>query len=138
VLTVVMAIPLGLLSECSQRVQAALEPFIEFYRPLPPLAYCTLLVIWLGIEDPSKIALLYLAGFAPLYIAAVAGVNRIPRDRINAARSLGASSWQVFRSIVFPSCPICLLVCHRCRLDVYHARGRRDCGSSLRVGVEGA
>ncbi|HEY9647590.1 MAG TPA: ABC transporter permease subunit [Chroococcidiopsis sp.] len=103
VMTVVTAIPLGLLSGCSRQFQAALEPFVEFYRPLPPLAYYTLLVIWLGIDDPSKIALLYLAGFAPLYIAAVSGVKRIPRDRLNAARSLGASPWQVFRYVIFPS-----------------------------------
>ncbi|MDJ0708184.1 MAG: ABC transporter permease subunit, partial [Leptolyngbyaceae cyanobacterium MO_188.B28] len=70
----------------------------------PPLAYYTLLVIWLGIEDESKIALLYLAGFAPLYIAMVSGVRRVPRDRIHAALSLGASQWQVFTNIIFPSC----------------------------------
>jgi taurine transport system permease protein len=102
-LTVVTAIPLGLLSGCSRRVQAVLDPFIEFYRPLPPLAYYTLLIIGLGIEDNSKIALLYLAGFAPLYLAAVAGVKKIPSDRINAARSLGASWQQVFMYIIFPS-----------------------------------
>jgi taurine transport system permease protein len=103
VLTVATAIPLGLLSGCSRKVQALLDPFIEFYRPLPPLAYYTLLIIGLGIEDNSKIALLYLAGFAPLYLAALAGVKKIPSDRINAARSLGASWTQVFTHVIFPS-----------------------------------
>lgn len=98
------AIPLGLASGYFKPVQAILDPFIEFYRPLPPLAYYTLLVIWLGIEDPSKIALLFLAGFAPLYIAMVSGVKRVPRDRINASLSLGASQWQVFTQVIFPSC----------------------------------
>ncbi|MEO0457978.1 MAG: ABC transporter permease subunit [Cyanobacteria bacterium P01_A01_bin.114] len=98
------AVPLGLASGYFKPVQAILDPFIEFYRPLPPLAYYTLLVIWLGIEDASKIALLFLAGFAPLYIAMVAGVKRVPRDRVNAALSLGASQWQVFTQIIFPSC----------------------------------
>ena len=98
------AIPLGLASGYFKPVQAVLDPFIEFYRPLPPLAYYTLLVIWLGIEDPSKIALLFLGGFAPLYIAMVSGVRRVPRDRIHAALSLGASQWQVFTQIIFPSC----------------------------------
>ena len=98
------AVPLGLASGYFKLVQAILDPFIEFYRPLPPLAYYTLLVIWLGIEDASKIALLFLAGFAPLYIAMVSGVRRVPRDRVNAALSLGASQWQVFTQIIFPSC----------------------------------
>ncbi|MDJ0634605.1 MAG: ABC transporter permease subunit [Xenococcaceae cyanobacterium MO_188.B29] len=103
-LAVVTAIPLGMLSGFSKPIRAALDPLIEFYRPLPPLAYYTLLVIWLGIENPSKIALLYLGAFAPLYIAAVSGVQRIPRDRVNASLSLGASSWQVFVYVIFPSC----------------------------------
>ena len=104
VMALATAVPLGLASGYFKLVQALLDPFIEFYRPLPPLAYYTLLVIWLGIEDESKIALLYLAGFAPLYIAMVSGVRRVPRDRIHAALSLGSSQWQVFTQIIFPSC----------------------------------
>ncbi len=99
-----LAVPMGLASGYFKPVRAVLDPFIEFYRPLPPLAYYTLIVIWLGIEDASKVALLFLAGFAPLYIAMVAGVQRVPRDRINAALSLGSSQWQVFTQVVFPSC----------------------------------
>ena len=104
VLSLCTAVPLGLASGYFKPVQALLDPFIEFYRPLPPLAYYTLLVIWLGIEDPSKIARWFLGGFAPLYIAMVSGVRRVPRDRINAALSLGASQGQVFSQIIFPSC----------------------------------
>lgn len=103
VLAIVTAIPLGMLSGFSKPIRAAIDPIVEFYRPLPPLAYYTLLVIWLGIENPSKIALLYLGAFAPLYIAAVSGVHRIPRDRVNASLSLGASSWQIFIYVIFPS-----------------------------------
>lgn len=102
-LALVTAIPLGMICGLSKYVRAALDPWIEFYRPLPPLAYYTLLVIWLGIEDPSKIALLYLAAFAPLFIAIVSGVQRIPQDRMNGARSLGASGWQILLYVVFPS-----------------------------------
>ncbi|THF73844.1 ABC transporter permease subunit [Cohnella fermenti] len=98
------AIPLGLLSGYSPKARALVDPLIEFYRPLPPLAYYTLLVLWLGIGDSSKIALLFLAAFAPLYIAVAAGVARIPRDRILAARSLGASRAKVFAFVIFPSC----------------------------------
>ncbi|HEY9627037.1 MAG TPA: ABC transporter permease subunit [Coleofasciculaceae cyanobacterium] len=104
VLAIATAIPLGLLSGFLKPFRAALDPLIEFYRPLPPLAYYTLLVIWLGIENPSKIALLFLAAFAPLYLAVVSGVQRISIDRINGARSLGASGWQLFLYVIFPSC----------------------------------
>ncbi len=103
-LAVVTAIPLGLISGYSPKIRAAIDPFIEFYRPLPPLAYYTLLVIWLGIENESKIVLLYLAAFAPLYISAVSGVKQIPADRIHGALSLGASKPALFTQVIFPSC----------------------------------
>ncbi|MNH91119.1 putative aliphatic sulfonates transport permease protein SsuC [compost metagenome] len=98
------ALPLGLISGQVPWVRAITDPFIEFYRPLPPLAYYTMLVLWLGIGDSSKIALLFLAAFAPLYIAVVSGVSRVPKDRLNGAQSLGASRWKIFVYIIFPSC----------------------------------
>jgi taurine transport system permease protein len=85
-------------------VRAVFDPLVEFYRPLPPLAYYTLLVIWLGIENGSKIALLYLAAFPPLSVAAMAGVRGVSPERIQGAASLGASRWQVFRHVILPSC----------------------------------
>ncbi len=103
-LALVTAVPLGLAIGYSAWVRAVFDPLIEFYRPLPPLAYYTLLVIWLGIENESKIALLYLAAFPPLSISAMAGVRGVTRERIQVAESLGAGRWQVFRHVVFPSC----------------------------------
>jgi taurine transport system permease protein len=103
-LAVVTAVPLGLAIGYSSKVQAIFDPLIEFYRPLPPLAYYTLLVIWLGIENASKIALLYLAAFPPLSVSAMAGVRGVAQERIQGAQSLGASRWQVFRYVIFPSC----------------------------------
>ncbi len=97
------AVPLGLLSGQSSKVRAAIDPLIEFYRPLPPLAYYTLLVLWFGIGDESKIILLFLAAFAPLYIAAVSGARGVAEDDLTAARSLGANRLQVFLHVVFPS-----------------------------------
>jgi ABC-type nitrate/sulfonate/bicarbonate transport system permease component len=102
VLAVVIAVPLGMACGAFDKLRAVVEPLIEFYRPLPPLAYYTLLVIWLGIENASKIALLFLAAFAPLFLAAVAGVQRVPRDRILGSQSLGANRWQIFRYVIFP------------------------------------
>jgi len=63
-----IAVPFGLASGYNSKIRAIFEPIIEFYRPLPPLAYYTLLVLWLGIGNESKITLLFLACFAPIYI----------------------------------------------------------------------
>ncbi len=101
---VITAVPLGLLSGFSKIVRAALEPIIEFYRPLPPLAYYTLLVLALGIGDTSKIALLFLACFAPLYVSCVSAVIKVKQDYVNSAYTLGASKAQVFKDVIFPSC----------------------------------
>lgn len=103
-LALATAVPLGLVSGYFPKIRAALDPLIEFYRPLPPLAYYTLLILWFGIGNESKIALLYLAAFPPMYIAALSGVKGVLGDRIHSAESLGASKWQVFRYIIFPSC----------------------------------
>ncbi|MDD8049095.1 MAG: ABC transporter permease [Thomasclavelia sp.] len=103
-LAVITAVPLGLLSGYSSKVRAVMSPIIEFYRPLPPLAYYTLLVLALGIGDESKIALLYLACFAPIYISCMAGVMKVSNDFINSALTLGASKTQVFIKVIFPSC----------------------------------
>lgn len=102
-LVLVTAIPLGLLSGYNSTIRAFVEPIVEFYRPLPPLAYYTILVLWMGIDNGSKIALLFLAGFAPVYIACVSGVLRIKEDYINGAKTLGANSRQIFFYVVFPA-----------------------------------
>lgn len=102
-LVIITAVPLGLLSGYNSKVRAILEPLVEFYRPLPPLAYYTILVLWMGIDESSKLALLYLAGFAPVYIACVSGVVRINEDYINGAKTLGAGKRDIFFYVIFPA-----------------------------------
>lgn len=104
ILAAFTAVPLGLLSGFIKKIRAAVEPFIEFYRPLPPLAYYTLLTLALGIGDESKIALLYLACFAPIYVACVSSVKKIRQDYILSAYTVGASRWQIFGTVILPSC----------------------------------
>lgn len=104
ILALATAAPLGLLSGYNSKIRAAVEPFVEFYRPLPPLAYYTLLVLWMGIDDSSKVALLFLAGFAPIYVACVAAVVKFRRDYVDCACTLGASKRQIFLYVIFPGC----------------------------------
>ena len=102
-LAIVTAIPLGLMMGLNRHLNAAIDPLIEFYRPVPPLAYLPLIVIWLGIGEPTKVLLIYLAIFAPLVIATASGVRRVDPTRIQAARSLGANPEQLIRLVIFPS-----------------------------------
>jgi taurine transport system permease protein len=103
VLAVVVGIPLGLAMGVSRWARGFFDPVIEFYRPLPPLAYLPLMIIWFGIGEESKILLIFLACFAPVALAARAGVRSVNPEQMNAARSMGASRSQVLRYVVLPS-----------------------------------
>ncbi|WP_231566302.1 MULTISPECIES: taurine ABC transporter permease TauC [unclassified Serratia (in: enterobacteria)] len=100
---VMIGIPVGIAMGLNDKVRAVLDPLIEIYRPVPPLAYLPLMVIWFGIGETSKILLIYLAIFAPVALSAVAGVRSVEQVRTRAARALGASYWQVVRFVVLPS-----------------------------------
>ena len=97
------AVPTGLTLGLNRIARGILDPLIELYRPIPPLAYLPLIVIWFGIGETSKILLIYLAIFAPIAIATRAGVRSIPEERIRAARALGAGRTQVLRLVVLPN-----------------------------------
>ena len=98
----VTAIPIGIAMGVSRIARGIFDPPIEFYRPLPPLAYLPLIVIWFGIDELSKVLLIYLACFAPLAMSARAGVRSVSQEQIHAAYSMGASRWQVIRYVIVP------------------------------------
>jgi taurine transport system permease protein len=99
-----IGIPLGLLMGLNARAKAVFDPIVEFYRPLPPLALYTLLVMWLGIGDTSKVALLFLAALPPLSISAMQAARSIDIGHLRAAQMLGATRAQLFRHVFLPSC----------------------------------
>lgn len=103
VLACLTGVPLGLAMGYSTKVRAACNFIVQFMRPLPPLSYLILLILWLGTGDTSKIALLYLTAFPIVASSAMAGVWATKLQRMQAARSLGAGEWQIFRHVVFPS-----------------------------------
>ena len=103
VLAVMTAVPVGIAMGVSRIMRGIFDPPIEFYRPLPPLAYLPLIVIWFGIEETAKVILIYLACFAPLAMAARAGVRSVAIEQINAAYSMGASKWQVIFHVIIPA-----------------------------------
>lgn len=102
-IAIALGVPVGLLMGMSRWAKGVFDAPIEFYWPLPPLAYLPLMIIWLGIGEASKIVLLTMAMFAPIAISAQAGVRSVSLERINAALSLGANRFQLIREIVLPS-----------------------------------
>src|SRR5215469_4005797 len=102
-LACVTGVPLGLAMGYSDKVRAACNYIVQFMRPLPPLSYLILLILWLGIGETSKIMLLYLTAFPIIASSSMAGVWNAKLQRIQSAQSLGASKWRIFRHIIFPS-----------------------------------
>ncbi|MFK3660897.1 taurine ABC transporter permease TauC [Scandinavium sp. NPDC088450] len=99
---VIIGIPVGIAMGLSPTVRGILDPLIELYRPIPPLAYLPLMVIWFGIGETSKILLIYLAIFAPVAMSALAGVKSAQQVRLRAAQSLGASKAQILWFVILP------------------------------------
>jgi len=102
VIACIVAIPLGYAMGLSSKVNAIFDYLIEFYRPLPPLAYYTLLVLWFGIGELSKVMLLFLSAIPPITIGCSQAVRELSPAVIQAARSLGANSRQIFFKIILP------------------------------------
>ncbi len=102
-IAVLTAIPVGIAIGRNRIAQGILDPLIEFYRPIPPLAYLPLIVIWCGIGELSKVLLIYLAIFAPIAIATATGVRTVDPAKLRAAQSLGATRSQLIRHVILPS-----------------------------------
>jgi taurine transport system permease protein len=94
---------IGFVLATARPVRLIVEPWVTFLRSLPPLGYFPLLILWFGIYDTSKVWLLFLAAFPPITLATFAGVRRVRADRLDAARSLGASRRQLLWSVIVPS-----------------------------------
>jgi len=99
-LACVTAIPVGIGMGVNRVFRGIFDPPIEFYRPIPPLGYLPLTIIWLGIEDLQKITLIYLAIFAPMALNARSGVRSVTIEQIQMAYSLGATRAQVIWHVI--------------------------------------
>ena len=100
---ILTGIPIGLVMGMSPAVNAVLDPFVQFLRPLPKLALIPLIIVWFGIGEFSKFLLIYLATALTIIAAAAAAVSSVKVGRIQVAEVLGVSKFQLFRYVIFPS-----------------------------------
>jgi NitT/TauT family transport system permease protein/taurine transport system permease protein len=75
------------------------DPLLEFLRPLPPLAFIPLFIVWFGIENPSKIGLIVLGATPIVTIATLGALDAVPPDLTRAGRSLGAGRWRTLVTV---------------------------------------
>lgn len=98
-----LAVPPAILAGRVPLVRAFLDPYIEFFRFIPPIAFITLFMIWLGLGELSKITLIVYTAFFTTFLNTMAGAMSVERDRIRAAQCLGASQKQIFFKVIVPA-----------------------------------
>jgi ABC-type nitrate/sulfonate/bicarbonate transport system permease component len=102
-LGVIVGIPLGLLTGYSPRVNAAISPIMAFIRPIPPIAFIPMAVLYFGLGELGKIVLIFFVSFNYVQGNAQAGAAHVPIAYLRAARSLGLSNAQVFFRVIIPN-----------------------------------
>ena len=103
ILSVIVAIPFGIMVGWYKRASYVFDPFINAMNATPRVALLPLVIIWLGIGILSKVGIIFLGAVFPILINTRDGVKTTPYNLLTAARSFGASEWQIFRSVVLPS-----------------------------------
>lgn len=98
-----IAVPLALLMSFSRPVGLLLSPIVTFLRPIPPIAWIPIAILWFGIGDPPSYFITALAAFFPIFINAYAGGHSVRPEHVHAARSLGAGPRALFLRIYLPS-----------------------------------
>ena len=102
-LSVIFAVPFGIACGWYRRVAYIFDPFINAMNATPRVALLPLVIIWLGIGILSKVGIIFLGAVFPILINTRDGVKTTPYNLLNAAKSFGASEWQIFKSVVLPS-----------------------------------
>lgn len=103
VLGSLLAVPVGLIIGKVNIIRIFAEPFLNFIRFIPPIAFITLFLVWFGIGEQSKIALIMYATFFIVVLNTLTGVMAVEEDKIRSARSMGAGEWQILLHVIVPA-----------------------------------
>jgi NitT/TauT family transport system permease protein len=99
----VTGILIGIAMGWWDRVRAMLEPLVEIMRPIPPLAWIPLAMLWFGLGFKPAVFLIWLGAFFPILLNTVLGMENVPRNLVDVAKTLGANPWQVLFKVGVPS-----------------------------------
>jgi ABC-type nitrate/sulfonate/bicarbonate transport system permease component len=102
-LSVIVGVPFGIATGWYKKMAYIFDPFINAMNATPRVALLPLVIIWLGIGILSKVGIIFLGAVFPILINSRDGVKTTPYNLLTAARSFGATEWQIFRSVVLPS-----------------------------------
>ena len=102
-LAAIAALALGILAGICVPLRFAVEPVIEFVRPIPPLAFLPMFLVWFGLGEASKVAFIGYTTFFPMFVAIAASVLTVDVMLLRAAASLGAGRADLIRRVVLPA-----------------------------------
>jgi NitT/TauT family transport system permease protein len=102
-LAVIVGVPAGLLLGWFQKMFFAFNPLIQVLRPISPIAWIPVAILWFGVDDRSPIFLIFLASVFPITVSAIAAVQNIQIVYIRAARNFGLGRFELFRRVIFPA-----------------------------------
>lgn len=100
---VVLGVPAGLMLGWWSTAARAANPLIQMLRPISPLAWMPLAVIWFGVSNVAPIFLIFLASFFPIVVATMNGVRNVPPMYVQAGRNFGLSTGALMRRVIFPA-----------------------------------
>jgi ABC-type nitrate/sulfonate/bicarbonate transport system permease component len=103
VIAAVAALSLGVVAALCAPLRAMVEPVIEFVRPIPPLAFLPMFLVWFGLGESSKVAFIGYTTFFPMFVAITASVLRVDMALLRAAASLGAGHLGLVRRVIVPA-----------------------------------
>ncbi|MGX4642066.1 ABC transporter permease [Massilia sp. SYSU DXS3249] len=98
-----LALPLGLAMGASPAVYAWMNPLVQILRPIPPIAYIPLAILWFGLGNPPAVFLIALGAFFPVLMNTIAGVRQVDGIYLRASRNLGASRGTMFLRVILPA-----------------------------------
>ncbi|GJE25866.1 ABC transporter permease [Methylobacterium organophilum] len=98
-----LALPLGLFMGSSDLIYRHVNPLMQVLRPIPPIAYIPLSILWFGLGNAPAVFLIAIGAFFPVLMNTIAGVRHVDGIYIRAARSLGASRMTIFRRVILPA-----------------------------------
>jgi NitT/TauT family transport system permease protein len=99
----VLALPLGLAMGASRIAYSWMNPLVQLLRPIPPIAYIPLSMLWFGLGNPPAIFLIAIGAFFPVLMNTIAGVRQVDGIYLRAARNLGAGGSTMFRRVILPA-----------------------------------
>ena len=99
----ILAVPFGLLLGWYQRGEQSINPLIQIFRPISPLAWIPISILWFGVGDLAAVFLIFLASFLPMTVTAMNAVRNIAPVHLNAGRNFGLSEMQVIYRVLYPA-----------------------------------